>query len=100
MSREDEGASANLLLVTADERAGSRFARATGRKGLAEHGDMDWLIEDISMTLKSWGHRGGPDSELIVKSDGEPSIINLREAFMRYHGGTVIPEIPATCEKN
>ena len=52
MAREDEKASANPLPVMADERTGSRCARATGKKGLGEHGEMDWLIEDISNTLK------------------------------------------------
>ena len=53
MSREDEEASKNPLLVMADERSGSRYARAVGIKGLGEAGLMDWLIEDISTTLKS-----------------------------------------------
>ena len=78
MSKDDDNAAANPLLVIADERTGSRFARATGRKELGEHGEMDWLIEDISETLKSWGHTGGHDSELIVKSDGEPASVSLR----------------------
>ncbi len=34
MSREDEKASKNPLLVIADERSGSRYARAVGGKGL------------------------------------------------------------------
>ena len=54
MSREDEEASKNPLLVIADEKSGSRYARAVGCKGLGEGGSMDWLIEDISSTLKSW----------------------------------------------
>ena len=32
---------------------------------------------------------------MIVKSDGEPAIVALREAFIRYHGGIVIPGTPA-----
>ena len=60
---------------------------------------MDWLIEDISSTLKSWGHAGGKEGELIVKSDGEPAITALGEAVMKYHGGIVIPESPAKGEK-
>ena len=53
---------------------------------------MDWLIEDISATLTSWGHTGGPECELIVKSDGEPAIVAVRDAVMKYHGGIMIPE--------
>ena len=51
MSREDEKASKNPRLVIADERSGSRYARAVGCKGTGENGSMDWLIEDISNTL-------------------------------------------------
>ena len=50
MSKGDEAASTNPLLVMEDERSGSRFARATGCKGLGEGGSMGWLIEDISRT--------------------------------------------------
>ena len=50
------------ILVMADERTGSRMARLTGRKGLGEYGEMDWLLEELSKTLKGWGHTGGPGS--------------------------------------
>ena len=57
------------------------------------------LIEDISHTLKSWGHVGGTGGEMIIKSDGEPAILAVRNALMRYHGGVMIPECPAKGEK-
>ena len=60
---------------------------------------MDWLIEDISTTLKSWGHAGGTWREIILKSDGEPAMLAVRSAVMKYHGGIVIPESPAKGEK-
>ena len=60
MSREDEKASSNPILVMLDEKSGSRYARLVGRKGLGTDGEMDWLIEDILITLKGWGHAGGP----------------------------------------
>ena len=65
------------------------------REGKDWGSTADWLVEDIAKTLKSWGHTGGVDAELIVKSDGEPAIVALREAFIRYHGGIVIPGTPA-----
>jgi hypothetical protein len=99
MSREDEEACKNPLLVMADERSGSRYARAVGAKGLGEANSMDWLIEDMSATLKSWGHAGGTGGEIILKSDGEPALLAVRSALMRYHGGIVIPESPAKGEK-
>ena len=99
MSREDEKASRNPLIVIADEKSGSRYARAVGCKGLGEGGEMDWLIEDISTILKSWGHGGGTGGELIMKSDGEPALLAVRNAVIKYHGGVIIPEAPAKGEK-
>ena len=58
VSMEDEKASRNPLLVMADERSGSRYARAVGCKETRGNGSMDWLIEDISNTLKSWDMQG------------------------------------------
>ena len=99
MSREDEKTSANPLLVMADEKSGSRYARAVGHKGMGEGGSMDWLVQDISNTLKSWGHAGGKGGELIIKTDGEAALIAVRTAVMEYHGGVVIPENPANNKK-
>ena len=100
MSREDEEASKNPLLVIADKRTGSRYARAVGAKGLGEANSMDWLIEDISHTLKSWGHAGGTGGEMIIKSDGGPALLAVRNALMRYHGGVMITNALRKVEKN
>ena len=43
MSRGDEEACKNPLLAMADERSGSRYARAVGVKGLGEANSMDGL---------------------------------------------------------
>ena len=86
MSRDDESACSNPLLVMADERSGARYARAVGNKGLGAGDEMDWLAQDISKTLKSWGHTGGAGGHLIFKSDGEPSLMALKTAVMQYHG--------------
>ena len=99
MCWEDEEASKNPLLVMADERSGSRYASAVGIKGLGEAGSMDWLVEDISTTLKSWGHAGGTGGEIIAKSDWEQALLAVRNALMKYHGGVEIPESPAKGEK-
>ena len=69
-----------------------------GIKGLGEAGSMDWLVEDIRITLKSWGRAGGTGGEIIMKSDGEPALLAVRSATMKYHGGIVIPEGPAKGE--
>ena len=53
----------------------------------------------MSAVLKSWGHSGGTGGEIILKSDGEPALVAVKEALMKYHGGVVIPEQPAKGEK-
>lgn len=70
-----------------------------GIKALGEAGSMDWLVEDISATLKSWGHAGRTGGEIIMKSDGEPALLAVRSAVMKYHCGIIIPEGPAKGEK-
>ena len=60
---------------------------------------MDWLIQDVRIILKSWGHTGGTGSELILKSDGEPALLAVRNAVMKYHGGIMIPEASAKGEE-
>ena len=99
MSREDEKASSNPILVIVDEKSGSRYARLVGKKGLSGDGEMDWLVEDIVTTLKGWGHAGGAAGHLILKSDGEAAILAVKNAVMQRLGGTCIPEQPAKGEK-
>ena len=70
-----------------------------GGKGIGPAGEMDWLILDISNTLKSWGHTGGPGGHIIIKSDGEPAILALKTAVMQLHGGVCVPEQPSKGEK-
>ena len=48
--------------------------------------------------MKSWGYPGGGSNALILKSDGEPAIIAVREALARCHGGRVTPELPPVGE--
>ena len=59
---------------------------------------MEWLIKDVHDELKSWGYPGGGDNALILKSDGEPAIVAVREAIARFHGGQISPEQSATGE--
>ena len=94
VSSGDEAASDNPILVMLDESTGEKWARAVGQKGLGVDGNMDWLIKDLSEELKSWGHAGGEGGHIILKTDGEPAIIAVREALARYHGGKVVQEGP------
>lgn len=41
----------------------------------------------------------GGIGELIMKSDGERSLLVVKEGVMKYHGGIMIPEVPAKGEK-
>ena len=87
MSKEDEKASRNPLIVMVNEETGDKYARAVGQKGLCPDNDMDWLVKDMDLELKPWGHQGGTGGHIILKSDGEPAIISLRDAIGKYHGG-------------
>ena len=95
MSVDEEKASSNPIIVMIDEKTGSVYARGTGKKGTVE---MDWLIKDTSEELNSWGHSGGGETRLILKSDNEPAIVALREKLGKYHGGIIIPEGPPVGE--
>ena len=75
MSQAGEDANENPCLVVVDEETGERYARAIGRKGVGEDGEMDWLAKDAAGELKVWGHTGGMNSSLMLKCDGEESLI-------------------------
>lgn len=94
MSQVDEQAHKNPILVMIDESTGEKYARAVGQKGIGGDREMDWLIKDLSEELRVWGHPGGEGGHIILKSDGERSIVAVREALAKYHGGKVVPESP------
>ena len=99
MSKEDEKAQKNPIIVMVDESTNDRYGRAVGQKGLGENGEMDWIIKDLSEELKTWGHAGGENGKILMKCDGERSIKAVRMALMRCHGGITIPEQPARGER-
>ena len=39
---------------------------------------------------------GGASGNIILKTYGEASIVALRDALVRYHGGVATPEVPPT----
>ena len=57
--------------------------RAVDKKGMGEDGDHSWLVQDMEQELKSWGYPGGRTNAIILKSDGERSIVAVREALAR-----------------
>ena len=98
LSQEDEKASANPIMVMVDEKTGEKYARGVGHKGMGKDQDMEWLIKDMSNELKVWGHPSGTAGNIILKSDGEPAILAVRDALAKYHGGMVVEEGPADGE--
>ena len=55
---------------------------------------MIWLIKDLHEELKSWGHPGGDQGKITLKSDAEPAIVAVRDALAKTHGGLISPEQP------
>ena len=84
MSTRDAGNGENPVLAMKDESTGNRYLRAVGQKGVE---GMEWLVKDLHEELKSWGHMGGAGGNIVIKTDGEASIVALRGAVARYHGG-------------
>ena len=59
---------------------------------------MGWLIKYMTEERKSWGHHGGETGHIIMKCDGEASVVAVREAVAKHLGGTVVPEQPPRSE--
>ena len=98
MSKQDEDAKENPILVVLNEDTNEKYARATGRKGVGTEGVMEWLVKDVHEELKSWGHAGGTGGHIILKSDSEKAMASFRNALAKFHGGIVVPEAPAKGE--
>ena len=90
----DMKASENPSLVMIDDQTGNKCMRMVDQKGLGKEGEMSRLIRDMHEELKSWGRPRGATNALIMKSDGEPAIVAVRDALARCHGGRVAPEHP------
>ena len=86
MSREEEKAPGNPLLVMADEEDGSKYARAVRQEGLGDGQEVSWLVEDMCVQLRAWGHAGGAGGQLIAKSDGEPALLVVEGAVIEHRG--------------
>ena len=94
MSQRDEEAKDNPMLVVLNLESNEKFARMTGRKGVGEAGERDWLIKELSREMRTWGHAGGPGGRIILKRDRENALLAFRNAVARFHGGIIIPEEP------
>ena len=81
-------------LVLIDEQTGNKYMRIVSQRGLGEGGEMKWLIKDLHEELKAWGHPGGDNCKITLKSDGEPAVTAVREALAKTHGGIINPEQP------
>ena len=49
MSKADEQARANPLIVMVDEDTWEKYARAVGHKGIGKDNEMEWLIKDLAL---------------------------------------------------
>ena len=77
---------------------GKKHERAVGHNGMGKDQDTEWLIKDMSNELKVWGAHGGTAGNIILKTDGEPAILAVRDAPAKYHGGIVVQEGAAVGE--
>ena len=80
-------------IVMVNEKTSERYARVVAKKGVGP--EVDWVVRDIAEELKMWGHPGGPQDKLIIKTDGEPAIMALRDQLARMHGGQTMVETSA-----
>ncbi len=61
------------------KRSGSISGYAPGKKGV-----IDWLVKEVCQDLEAWGRRG---QRVILKSDGEESIVALKKAIGDMYAG-------------
>ena len=88
-------ASDKPMLVVVDELNGNKFARMVVHKGM-ESGGNDWLVVEAAEEIRSWGFTEGVG--IILESDKENAILEVRETLIRYLGGLVTPKNPAEGE--
>ena len=81
------------IILMVNEATGERYARMVARKGVGP--ELDWVVKDMCEELKTWGHPGGSADKLILKSDGEASIVALRDQLARMHGSGTMVETSA-----
>ena len=93
MSAEDLKANKNPRLVIIDDISFDQYTRASGHNR-----EMDWFVKDMSAELKAWGHLGGGKIALIMRSDGERSIMTLGESLAKFYSGRITSEAPAKGE--
>lgn len=92
MSSQEEEAKENPFIAIIDEETREKYARMVGRKGIGQEGHLDWRRNDIVEELRSWGHYGGAQGHIILRSDGQSSIKAVRDAVAKMYGVRVIPE--------
>ena len=80
-------------IVMVNELTKERYARVVAKKGVGM--EVDWVVKDMTEELKIWGYPGGPQDKLILKTDGEPAIMALRDQLAKAHGGMTMVETSA-----
>ena len=74
----------NPMLVVVDERSGSISGYAVGHKGVVE-----WVVKKVVQDIESWGWGG---QRIVLRSDGEESIMVLKKSIGEMNHGGWVPE--------
>ena len=82
---EDEGEDKRTSIVMRDQVTGMAVSHFCEMKG---PGDA-WLVDKLTEDIDSWGR-----TEIILKSDGEPSIVSLVDKIREKRFHQTIPEAP------
>ena len=82
---DKEGGDKTMMIVVKDEESKSLAAHKCEQKGAADN----WIVERIKDDLRTWGH-----TELILKTDGEPALVQVQEAVGQTWSGKIIPQNP------
>ena len=67
ISKKDKETEEHSVIAMVHEKTGERYARATGRKGPGQCGELIWLFQDMVEELKSWGHTVGNNWHILMK---------------------------------
>ncbi len=85
------------MLVATDLKGKGKFARIVGSKGLGEGGNNEWVIRELVKELEEWGYNG---QDMILRTDGEPSIVAVAKAVAVFRVGRTVPEVSARGESS
>ena len=80
-------------IIMVNEETGERYSRMVEKKGVGP--EIEWTLKDMIEELKTWGHHGGVQGKIILKTDGEAAIMALRDQLAKMLGTQAIVETSA-----